>query len=241
MASILLTRPRAQSAALAEILSAEGWACLIAPMLEFQPLAAPPNLDARVAAAGALAFTSANGARAFAAINNNRDLQVFAVGDATAAAAREAGFQDVTSADGDAEALARLIQSAPPKRGVLHIRGAHGRGDLTGRLDAAGVAAAEAVLYEMQAATRLSAGVSDALETGGVEAAAFYSPRTAKIFASLASKAGLAPLSNLRAAAISPAAAAPLADLGLRRIDIAERPDATAMLRAVGRPNSEFS
>lgn len=58
----------------------------------------------------ALAFTSPNGVDAFMRNSARRDLPVFAVGPATAAAARAAGFAQVTSADGDGAALARLIQ-----------------------------------------------------------------------------------------------------------------------------------
>ena len=43
----------------------------------------------------AVLFTSANGVRAFAAATTRRGFRAFAVGDATAAAARAAGFADV--------------------------------------------------------------------------------------------------------------------------------------------------
>ena len=51
---------------------------------------------------------AANGARALARATQRRDLPVLAVGDATARAAREAGFESVTSAGGDVGDLAPL-------------------------------------------------------------------------------------------------------------------------------------
>ena len=76
---------------------------LIQPLLAVEPLTPPlPDLD-RFAA---LAFTSANGVAAFAALTPRRDRPVFAVGEATAGAAREAGFVAVRSADGDLTDLA---------------------------------------------------------------------------------------------------------------------------------------
>ena len=62
-------------------------------------------------ALGAVLITSANGARAVAAHPRRGELTalpVLAVGQASAAAARAAGFADVTSADGDGGDLARL-------------------------------------------------------------------------------------------------------------------------------------
>jgi uroporphyrinogen-III synthase len=76
----------------------------------------------------ALAFTSVNGVEAFARLSAERRSPVFAVGDRTARAAREAGFADVVSADGDVEALAALIAG---RRGGR--RGAVGRRQGTGR------------------------------------------------------------------------------------------------------------
>ena len=57
-----------------------------------------------------LVFTSANGVAAFAALTPDRALPVFTVGDATAEAARAAGFAAVRSAGGDIGMLAALLR-----------------------------------------------------------------------------------------------------------------------------------
>ena len=76
--------------------------------------------------AAGLLFTSANGVRAFAAASPRRDLPALAVGDATAAAARAAGFADVASAGGNVADLALLVRRRlEPEAGALvHSRGA---------------------------------------------------------------------------------------------------------------------
>ena len=104
---VLLTRPRADSEELASILSRRGYDCIVEPLLSVDDTAAPaPDLR------GVQAFlvTSANGARALAAATERRDLPVFAVGDATARAADEAGFRAIENAAGDVDALADLVK-----------------------------------------------------------------------------------------------------------------------------------
>ncbi len=94
---IWITRAEPGAQLTAERLRALGHEPGVPPLMEGQPVGEPPDL----AGVGALAFTSRNGVRAFAALSSERSLPVFAVGDATASAAREAGFQDVSSAGGD--------------------------------------------------------------------------------------------------------------------------------------------
>ena len=95
---IWITRAQPEAEATAGRIRALRHEPVVAPVLEVRPSLDAPALEG----VGALAFTSRNGVRAFVALTPERDLQVFTVGDATAAAAREAGFTDVASASGDA-------------------------------------------------------------------------------------------------------------------------------------------
>jgi len=81
--------------------------------------------------------------RTFADLSGERSIRVFAVGAATAQAARAAGFRLVLSADGDIEALAEGIgQRRGELRGaVLHPGAAELAGDLVGALEKLGVQA----------------------------------------------------------------------------------------------------
>ncbi|MBN9481446.1 MAG: uroporphyrinogen-III synthase, partial [Bordetella sp.] len=121
---VWVTRAEPGAARTADRLTALGFTPIVAPLLTLSPL--PGALDAAPSpeTVAALALTSPNGVEAFAPlIPRFRDHPVFAVGDATAEAARAAGFADVRSASGDIHALARLVAAeAPP--GLLLAPGA---------------------------------------------------------------------------------------------------------------------
>ena len=148
---ILITRPREDAEPLAALLAEHGIDSLIEPLMLAEILAGE-TLD--LAGVQALIATSANGVRAFAARDPCRSIPVCCVGDATARAAREAGFADVSSAAGDVEALAEMIvgRHDPADGAFLHIAGTVTAGDLAGRLQASGFAYRRAVLYEMRPA-----------------------------------------------------------------------------------------
>ncbi|MDX2224085.1 MAG: uroporphyrinogen-III synthase [Rhodospirillaceae bacterium] len=78
-----------------------------APLLETRPLAV---IVPRAAAFDALIFTSQIAAAFFPADEAWRATPVYAVGDATADAARRAGFSRVISAAGNARDLARVLE-----------------------------------------------------------------------------------------------------------------------------------
>ena len=93
----------------AKALRARGFDVLRAPMLRFEPV---PFQDDADAAYGAVIVTSANALRAIAphlADSRLLKLPLFAVGENTAAAARDAGFGEVIASKGDAGALRDLV------------------------------------------------------------------------------------------------------------------------------------
>jgi uroporphyrinogen-III synthase len=190
----LVTRPREDSDALGAALRARGIEPVIEPMLSirFAPDAAPV-LTGAFDGAQAVLFTSANGVRAFAQATARRDRPAFAVGDATARAARAAGFADVASAGGDAADLARLVTARlKPKDGALvHAAASAVAGDLGRALDEAGFALRRALLYDAVPADRLSVTTASLIAGGAIGLALFFSPRTAATFVRLARQAGL--------------------------------------------------
>lgn len=228
---LVLTRPRPESEALARALAALGHRSLIEPMLEIVPTGAPVEL----AGVAALIATSANGARAFAAASPRRDLPLYAVGDATADAAREAGFASVLSAKGDVGDLARLIAAGfDPKAGaLLHFAGQDVAGDLTGAL--AGHDLRRVVLYDARAATTLSAAYR--AERPAPEGVLFFSPRSAATFVTLLDDAGLSETAAaMTAFCLSPAVAEAARPLAWRDVRIAARPDQAALLALLPAP-----
>lgn len=227
---VLITRPAEDARPLADSLRALGHQPAIEPLLDIRIMPdAPLDLDG----VQGLLFTSANGVRAFAARSAVRDLPVYAVGDASARAAVEAGFERVESAGGDVADLARLvIAQADPKAGaLLHVAASQLAGDLAGDLAKAGFTVRRAVLYEAIPAIQLGRETLAALREGRLDAALFFSPRTAATFATLIDQAAMAAtLKPLTAFALSPAVADKLAGFGFGAIRVAERPDQDSLL-----------
>ena len=215
---VWITRARPGAEATAARLTALGFSPLIAPLLEVRPL--PARID--LTGVDALAFTSLNAVAAFAALSPDRGRLVFTVGDATARAAREAGFASVRSADGDLGALAALIRSAGRGLSVLHPAAADPAGNLAALVgDAARVRAV--AVYET-------------IETGARpaepwDAVLIHSPRAARALAAAGPDAA-----GRLACAISEAAAGPLGALAFAEIRIAAAPAEDALLSTLGKP-----
>ena len=220
---VWVTRAQPQAEATAERLRIMGFEPVVAPVLAIRPVA---HAAVDMAGVDALAFTSAAGVSAFASLLSAPDLEgarglmVFAVGAATAAAARAAGFADVTSAEGDVHALAALVAAAPSRPAlVLNPAAAEPAADLAGLLADRGVAARSVVVYETAEV------VFDPPE--GLWGVLIHSPRAARAVARLLLTTDV---SDLSAFAISPAAAAPLAEREFRRIVAATFPNEATLL-----------
>ena len=223
---ILVTRSEPGASETAKRLRSAGFEPIVEPLFAIQPITADiPDFDA-------LAFTSANGVRQFARLSPRHEEPVFCVGARTAEAAREAGFRDVRSADGDVNALAALIRGAlPPNARLLHAGNAESRGDLAGQLAALGHRAQFVSLF--QAIPVASPGPClGALLQGrdAADAVMIHSPRAATILAEFLEAGSDA----LAVAAISEAAAAPLAGR-VARLEIAAAPDDPSLVSAVRR------
>ncbi len=237
---ILVTRPASEAQRFAAQLAGHGIDSVIAPLLTIEPVETPlPPLDA----VQALVFTSANGVRAYAARETRRDVPAYAVGEATAAAAREAGFANAISAGSDAEGLAALlVDRIDPAHGpLLHVAGADQAGDLPGALRARGYEVRQAVLYRAAPAPELPAPARAAIEAGSVAGVALFSPRSAGLFADRAAAAGLAAkLATLDAYCLSRAVAAALEGKAtFRAVRLAARPNAEALIAAIRAAETE--
>ncbi|HAL85066.1 MAG: uroporphyrinogen III synthase [Rhodobiaceae bacterium] len=186
---LLVTRPAADGQALAAELEARGHSVICAPVIDIatKPDAAPDLTEVK-----GLAFTSANGVRAFQPFAAPaRHLPAYGVGPQTAAALSAAGFSNVHIAGGDVTSLARTITDDCPEGPVLHISGRDQAGDLAVTLKAAGCEARRAVLYEARAATELPPAALTALRDNALDGVILYSKRSAEIFYRLAGAANL--------------------------------------------------
>lgn len=219
---VAVTRALPEAERTAERLRALGAAPVLAPLLTIEPR----PFDTNINGAQALIFTSTNGVRAFAETSLARGCSVLAVGDATAAAAREAGFADVRSADGNVSDLAALAKRTldPAKGKIVHIGGAHLAGDLADEFGAAGFAVERRIAYEAVAAHALPAGFASPLD-----AVIFHSARAAETFVTL----GAPQAENLVAACISEAVARAARKIAWKRVIVAPAPREDALLAAL--------
>ena len=231
----LITRPWAEAEALAALLGARGIEAVIEPLIEIADRAAPFS---GLTGIQAILCTSANGVRALARASTERGLPLFAVGDATARAAKAEGFRHVESAGGDVDDLAYLVgRRLKPQAGkLLHIAGSAVAGDLAATLVAEGFTVERAVLYEASPAATLTPATAQAIAGGTFDFALFFSPRTAAIFTRLVEEAGvLAGLHSTIAVSISVAADAMLTDLPFRDRVIAAKPTQAALVDSIDR------
>jgi uroporphyrinogen-III synthase len=230
---ILVTRPETVAAGLAAALAARGHEAVVAPLLEIEPV---PGDALDLAGCQAILLTSANAVTGLATRDAPRELPVFAVGDATAAAAAEAGFGEVRSAGGDARDLARLVlQTLRPTDGaLLHACGRDRAVDFAQLLGPHGFEVRRLVVYAARPAARLPAAAADGLARGTIDAVLLFSPRTAATFARLAGEVGLeGACAKVAVVCLSDAVADAVKGLHWRSVVVARTPDTDAALEAV--------
>lgn len=218
---VAVTRAAPDADATAARLRALGAEPIVAPLLTIVPC----GYDTNVEDAQALIFTSAAGVRAFPDARNQRARIVLAVGDATAAAARDAGFIDVRSAEGDVAKLAALAKATLDPSGgkLIHIGGEHVAGDLSAELIQAGFTIERRTAYAAVAVAALPAALHDPLDV-----VLFHSARAAETMHRLG-----APQAEARTAAcLSEAVAKAAAQSPWKRIVVAPAPREEALLRA---------
>ncbi len=226
-ASVLITRPEQGIADTSAKLRALGYAPVAAPVLciRHRPLRQVP------APVQAVLVTSANAVPALPAALHA--LPGFAVGEATAAAMRAAGFTHVHSADGDARDLTRLCAERLDPRGapLLSISGARQGFRLAALLRDRGFRVIRRAVYAAVPVAALPDVAHRVLLDGNLHAALFFSADTARAFVKLVRAAHLADrLAPVDALAIGPPAADVLAELTWRSIRTAVRPTQEALL-----------
>lgn len=211
MRPLLILRPEPGASATARRARHLGLCPVIAPLFTVQALPwTPPDASTF----DGLLFTSANAARhAGAELARYRHLPAYAVGDATAAAARDAGFADVATGTQDA---GQLLAGVDPTSRILHLCGEH-RHVLEARVH-------QLPVYTAQAVGALNDPARKAVATGAV--ALLHSPRAASLLTALV---GSAYRHAVDIVAISTNAAG-AAGLGWRSIAAAPDPTDAAML-----------
>jgi uroporphyrinogen-III synthase len=234
--NLLVTRPAADAEALAAVLMALGHSVSIDPVIDIVPTEHPAPATGP---GTVLLFTSANGVRVWGTKTRARDGIVYAVGDHTAAAAREIGFASVESASGDAAALFRRIGATGWSSGTafLHVRGEAVQGDLVGSLRQSGFAAEEYVAYRAQPCASLAQRTCDDLAEARLDGVLLYSARTAGHFTRLVAAAGrLDMVDRIVAYCLSQAVADACRALNFARLAVAPQPTQAALVALLTSP-----
>jgi uroporphyrinogen-III synthase len=228
---VALTRPIADARCSAEALRALGFEPKFAPVTEISATGIdPPDevFDALLAtSAHAFAFLSVE-ARA-----QLKGLQLYVVGERTAAAARAAGLGAAEAAGADAATLATsLAAELPPASRLLYLAARDRKSDLESMLRAVGHRVFATEIYVAQA--RPSWNVAEVQAFASCGAALHYSRRSAELAADLAERAGLG--DHMRAilhVCISRDAAEPLRLFGAKRIVVATSAQESSLFDAL--------
>jgi len=223
---VLITRPEEDAARIAALLKERGHVSVIAPLLAVQ---FHDGAEIPLAGVQAVLATSANGVRALARRTPHRDLPVFAVGPQTEEEARALGFRNVHNAGGDSRTLAAAAaQWASPEKGtLLHVKGVEADGTLATLLKAQGFDVQTSVLYDVAATDALSEDIRAMFTCHEIDAALFFSARSAKVFRDCTQGLDLSPVT---AVCISESTAAALAPLSFQEIRVASAPNQNALL-----------
>jgi len=234
---LLVTRPQPDAEHTVAALAGRGHQVAHAALLRVEVIA-----DAELGSGpwSALVVTSANALRAVAAHPRRAALlrlPVLAVGRRTAAAARAAGFPEVTTAGGDVRELAQCHREwARNDAGgdpLLYLAGEDRSGDLAAAL--AGRVVHTAVVYRAVKADKFPPAIAAALAAGQIDGVLHFSRRSAQAYLDCARAAALlAPALAVTHYCLSAQIAEPLATAGARSLRTAARPDETALIELIG-------
>lgn len=240
--TVIVTRPRSRSDALARELTRAGARVIAVPLIRIAP---PPSFVALdralrdLAAFDFVVFASRNAVERFFARAKalrlgrlNAPRRVFAIGPDTASAARARGWNVQPLADRfDGGSLARAIKGVRGRR-VLIPRAASGREELPRELRRRGAVVVCASAYRT-VADRAGAARLRSAARGGVDAVTFTSPSTVEKFMSaLGAPRAKRLLEGATAVSIGPVTSAALKRRGLRSIQ-APQATAAAMIEAL--------
>jgi len=233
--TILVTRDEPEGGPLSSALEALGATVVRVPVLETLPPEDPDELAReaqRLADYDWVLFTSARavGAVAREAPANGRAPRVAAVGEGTARAVRDAGWEPEVVGTGGGEALVAELRARAELEGrlVLFPAADRARRETVRRLEEAGASVRVVTAYRTVARAGAAAALAAALARGNLDAAVFTSPSAVE---ALEDAGGLA----LRFAAAGDATREALEAAGARRVVTVERPGFDDLARALAR------
>jgi len=231
---VLVTRPEPGASETASRLAELGHVPIKLALQETRALAVPGGTASGNFAA--VAVTSANAVRHAprALLKHLSSLPCFAVGEATAAAARASGFAHVTEAGGDAGTLAGTIAAAQPAGTLIYLCGRIRRPLFEQRLANAGVRVEAVETYCTTRRVPSSDEVIAATGASAVDVVLIYSANAAEAMVATAGKPGLRPLFEPASyLCLSPRIAEALTGKVSGRVMAAAQPSEAALLALI--------
>ena len=233
---VLVTRPAGDGEITSAALVAAGHVPIPAPVLAVRPV--PADLDPRDWRG--IVATSRHAVRAIfrrTDVADWLDLPILCVGEATATAARNAGFRTVVEGGGD---VATLVETMVPEdwpAPLLYPCGEVVSIDLPAALAKRGVTVERRVVYAADVLPTLSPEAEIALLGRAVDGAVFYSPRSVKGFAAQVRAARLeARLGGLTAWCMSDAIATAAKAAGFGHIRVAAEKTGESLIATIAAP-----
>ncbi|WP_160171380.1 uroporphyrinogen-III synthase [Kozakia baliensis] len=226
--TVLVTRPEPGLSDTIEKIKILGWRPIAAPMLTVEPrvLHVPHHAFTHVLLSSGQAVPALSEAVP-------PHVSVLAVGEKTAARAREAGFTQVRAADGDACSLLRLLGAAPPGGTILLAVGEGQSLEMAAQARAQGWRVTRRVAYVARPVRDVPPAARAALQRGEVEAVLLFSAVTAQSWlAALGRQAAL--LTPVRAVTLSARVAQAASAAHWRSVETAARPEQAALLDVLG-------
>lgn len=184
MTYVLLTRPEEDCQELK--------AKLIIPTIS-SPLLKVTQTIKRVSLPDGVTDLIVTSARVFEMVTNLKSMShipVWCVGEATATAAKNAGFETIFQVNRSAqEILERIVHECPKDTShFAHICGSVIHVNLTDALTKLGFKADRLVIYETEAADQLTKEATKIMQAGLIQQIPFFSLRTAEVFIEVANK-----------------------------------------------------
>ena len=184
---VLITRPEPEATTLAGLFEERGHQTIVAPLFEIEG-AAPSALPS----ANALLLTSPRAARFLP--DGVSGLPTYAIGEATAKAARLAGLSVASVAEGNASSLKAEIFAEGTE--LLHLSGQEIARDLAPDFEEFGIPYSRVVTYRAVGVQALPPAAKNFLQETGDRIAVLMSVRAADVLAHLVAEADLKDLAK---------------------------------------------
>ena len=222
---VLITRPLEQAQKFAETITSLGYSPLISPLLTIENI--PTDFE-KNDAPDAFIVSSVQALTQLHIPMGWAHIPVFCVGDLTANAARDAGFQNIISGKGGIADLAPLINhQMKPHAKLVYLRGEHVHQDINALLQDYEIR--EILMYRAHALQHFSAQILDQFDK--IDIVTLFSSRTALIFKELIEKNKLTPyLKNIKLLCLSPSVVESVKEMGWKECHIADFPNQAALI-----------